>query len=259
MQTILRGAAKLAPPEAKREKRPPLLTASIRIIKSKLDLNNPLDAAVFACLTTTFWCSSRLGEFTVKNKDNFDPNIHIKRSQAEFRTSDRHDIPQYVFHLPWTKTTASGEDVFWSPREGDDTDPLSALVNHFRVNDPPPTSPLFAYLSNHKKHVQHVALSKYAFLKRINTILKDLGSTIIQGHCIRIGSVLEHLLQGSTFEAIKHKGRWKSEAFSKYLRCHADILALHLQHSDHLARELTQLTVIPPPRTITSEALIATG
>jgi hypothetical protein len=217
MQTILHGAAKLAPPEAKRAKRPPLLVVTIRSIKSQLFLNNPFDAAVYACLTTTFWCASRLGEFTVTNRDKIDPRIHIKRSDAEYRTSDRHEIPQYVFHLPWTKTAACGEDVFWSPREGDEADPLSALNNHFAINNPMPNSPLFSYSNSGKQYPRHLALSKYAFLKRVNTALKNIDLPPIQGHSIRIGSVLEHLLQGSTFEAVKHKGHWKSEAFSKYL------------------------------------------
>ncbi|KAF8961375.1 hypothetical protein BDZ97DRAFT_1610807, partial [Flammula alnicola] len=57
------------------------LTAAERVEpESSLNLALPLDAAVFACLTTTFWSCSCLGEFTVPSLKAFKPSIHVKPS-----------------------------------------------------------------------------------------------------------------------------------------------------------------------------------
>ena len=79
MNTILRAAINLAPPETKMSKRKPFRTETICAIKEHLNLSLPLDAAVFTCLTTTFWCAARLGEFTVKKFNDFNPKVNITR------------------------------------------------------------------------------------------------------------------------------------------------------------------------------------
>jgi hypothetical protein len=40
-------------------------------ILNHLDKSNPLDATIAACIITTFWLVSRLGEFTVEKISNF--------------------------------------------------------------------------------------------------------------------------------------------------------------------------------------------
>jgi hypothetical protein len=54
LKAMLDGAAALAPSSSKHPKRVPFTPEFIIKIHNQLDLNNPLDAAVFACLTTTF-------------------------------------------------------------------------------------------------------------------------------------------------------------------------------------------------------------
>ncbi|KAF8958612.1 hypothetical protein BDZ97DRAFT_1761980 [Flammula alnicola] len=187
LKTALMAATKLAPDSSKRPERPPVLLRNILAIHRHLNSAVGLDAAVYACLTTTFWACARLGEFTIaKHK---------------------------------------GEDVHWAPQSGP-TDPAAALANHMRVNTPPPSGHLFAY-----KHTDgsYRPLTRNIFLRRIATAAKDAGDDAIQGHSIRIGSVLEYILRGMPFEAVKVHGRWSSDAFLKYLRKHANILAPYLQ------------------------------
>ena len=112
MDSILRAAQTLAPLSSKQSKCPPLQTATITSIKASLDMSTPSDAAIFACLTMTFWCAARLGEFTVKRYDNFNPSKNITRAHMQIRTIETHNITQYIFHLPWTKTSPTGEEVF---------------------------------------------------------------------------------------------------------------------------------------------------
>jgi hypothetical protein len=78
LKAILDRATALAPPSLKRLKRAPFTPKFICKICSQLDLSSLLDTAVFACLTTTFYCIARLGEFTVlRIKDKFDPSKYI--------------------------------------------------------------------------------------------------------------------------------------------------------------------------------------
>ena len=77
MDTILQAANKLTPSTSKRKKCCPYTPDFIAAIRGQLTLDDPLDAAVFACLTTCFYASARLGEFTVRTLDSFHPSTHI--------------------------------------------------------------------------------------------------------------------------------------------------------------------------------------
>jgi hypothetical protein len=77
MDTMLRAADKLTPGSSKRKKRQPYTPDFISTVRQQMDLNDPLDAAVFACLTTCFYASARLGEFTVRTLQSFNPNMHV--------------------------------------------------------------------------------------------------------------------------------------------------------------------------------------
>ena len=75
--TILKGAAKLAPPSTKQVLRAPITMDVIEVIKAHLKDQDPFDTAFFACLTTIFYAAARVGEFTLRRLDGFDPGEHI--------------------------------------------------------------------------------------------------------------------------------------------------------------------------------------
>lgn len=229
MDTALAAVEKLAPPSAHRPKRPPFRVQDILKVREQLDLSDPLDAAVFACLTTTFWSASRLGEFTVPTLTSFDPARHVKRSNVTARQAvGRLNLPITEFYLPKTKCApVTGETVFWAPQSGL-ANPEEALENHFHVNDPSADTALFSYRDS-KGHLR--PLTKPAFIKRMNVAATAAGLGNIQGHSLRIGAVLEYFLRGVPFEHVRVMGRWSSDAFLVYLHEHAMILALYIQDS----------------------------
>jgi len=241
MEALLRAAEKAAPPASKRKKRTPYTPAFIIAIRGALDLSKPFEAAIFACLTTTFYSAARLGEFTIPKLDAFSTGKHVKPSDVKEET-DRNGLRSTVFRLPQTKTTIHGEDVSWSAQTGL-TDPEAALKNHLTINAPPPDGPLFAY--RHKKG--HRPLTKPAFIKALASAARTAGLEPRQGHGIRIGSTLEYLLRGTPFDVMKAKGRWASDAFQIYLTKHAQILAPYMQAIPELHTEFTRITM-PPPR-----------
>ncbi|KAH9005823.1 hypothetical protein EDB86DRAFT_3061586 [Lactarius hatsudake] len=93
-----------------------------------LDLEVPIDVAIYTCLTTCFYALARLGKFTICTISSFHPSSHVT-----------------VLHLPSTKAASiEGEDIYWATQSGD-TNPMAALQNHLCVNQPSEASHLFTY------------------------------------------------------------------------------------------------------------------
>ena len=146
LEVLLRAAEKSTPPSSRRKKRVPYTTEFILAIRRHLNLDQPRDAAVYSCLTTTFYAAARLGEFTVPNLSAFDREKHVKLSDVRIE-HDRNGLSSTVFHIPKTKASMHGEDVSWSKQSGD-TDPEAAFAHHLALNQPPADGHLFAYLKN---------------------------------------------------------------------------------------------------------------
>jgi len=148
------------------------------------------------------------GRIYISNLSSFKPELHVKRSNIHLE-EDRSHNNVTVSLIPRTKTAPHGEDVSMARQNGD-TDPIAALDNHFRVNNPLFNSALFSY-----RHGQgYRPLTRYAFESTITSACLKAGIEIpVHGHSIRIGATLEYLLRGISFEAVKVIRRWKSDAF----------------------------------------------
>ena len=242
MEVMLRAAEKLTPETSKKKKRLPYTPSFISAIRQQMDLELPLDAAVFACLTTCFYASARLGEFTVRTLASFTPDKHITTQNLTY-DQDRNNLTVTVLHLPSTKVASSeGEDVYWASQNGD-TDPTAALQNHLRVNQPPGDMHLFAYRAKHTRR----PLTKSKFVERVGNAARAAGLEPLQGHGIRIGSMLEYLLRGVPFDVMKAKGRWAGDSFLLYLRKHAIVIAPYIQAVPEVQDEFIRYTM-PPVR-----------
>jgi len=81
-----------APTGSKHPKRDPFMVAVIIQIRNHLNLNQPLDAVIFTCLTTSFYSLARLGELTIKSIKAFTPNIHVKWGDVQLDCKDCHGL-----------------------------------------------------------------------------------------------------------------------------------------------------------------------
>lgn len=197
-----------------------------------LDPTNPLDAACAACLTTSFYCTARLGELTVPTLKSFSPNDHVTTRQVR-KGTDRNGFQCTIIHVPKTKMDQmNGEDIYFSNQLGS-TDPEANLRHHLAINRPTDTEHLFTYTHTATNKTTRRPLTKAAFLARIHKAAEEKGLPKLQGHGIRIGATLEYLLRGVPFDVVQVLGRWKSEAFLIYLRKHAEIMAAYLQPQLH--------------------------
>ncbi|KAG6326956.1 hypothetical protein ID866_12134 [Astraeus odoratus] len=77
LKCCLEGANHMAPLSFKCPLRAPFTPEIITSIKSLLQLEEPLDAAIFACMSVCFWCMVCLGKFTVPNLKAFNLSKNI--------------------------------------------------------------------------------------------------------------------------------------------------------------------------------------
>ena len=244
LQLMLQGAARLAPRSSKRAKQPPVTVDDLKIIHAYLDMNDPCNAAIYACTVTTFYCIARLGEFTVPNiRKRFKPTKHIMHQDIS-TLKDQNGLPVLKFRIPVTKCEATGEDVQCAPQAGCVTDPEAALQNHFRLNLAPSDAHLFTW--KHPKSGLR-PLSKTQVMNKLVEVAKRSNLADLKGHSLRIGGTLFYLLKGVPFDVVKVIGRWAGEAFTLYLREHALILAPFLQADQQIFNKLMRIAM-PPVR-----------
>jgi hypothetical protein len=111
MKALLTAASKLTPLSSKQKKRCPYMPDYITKLKGQLNLQDPLDAAAFACLAMCFYATGHVGEFTVMWLDSFDPTRHVTLANLK---QDRDRLHVTVLHLPFTKASPEGKDVSWA-------------------------------------------------------------------------------------------------------------------------------------------------
>ncbi|KAG2055397.1 hypothetical protein BDR06DRAFT_981974 [Suillus hirtellus] len=242
LKGALDSTINFALPTSKKLKHEPFTMKLILEIHTLLRLSSPLDAAMFACLTCTFYSLCRIGELTVTAMNTFQTMIHVTCLNVQMDAEDCNGLRITKIHLPCTKTAPiTGEDVYWAQQDNQ-TDPKAALLNHFTVNNPSSTDHLFAWV--HSRYSLRL-LSRMVFLKRIGEVAKRIRADNLKGHGLRIGGMLEYLLRGVPFNVVKLMGRWSSDTFTIYLCQHTMIMALYLQESPIL-EPFTQYTMPPP-------------
>ncbi|KAI6020367.1 hypothetical protein PISMIDRAFT_12425 [Pisolithus microcarpus 441] len=212
LQAILEGASCLAPPSSKRPLQEPFHVDSLELIHSLLDPSSHKDAAIFACLTVVFYCVTHLGEFMVQLIKQFHPAKHITRAHVSHH-HDLNGLPVTKFHIPWTKTSPTGEDMQCAPLGGV-TDPIRALERHLRMNPADPEAHLFAWL--HPTSGLR-PLSRSEVVKHISSLVATHNLPNFKGHSLRIGGTLHYLLCGTPFNIVKTIGRWAGDSFTIYL------------------------------------------
>ncbi|KAG2062340.1 hypothetical protein BDR06DRAFT_1027868 [Suillus hirtellus] len=206
------GSKHLAPITSKWPKHAPFTVDILVAIRSMLDLSSPLHAAVYACLTTSFYTIARIREFTVPSLLNFNLQHYIRVCNWHFDV-DRHGFRVTIFHLPRMKTSLLGEDVYWATQSGQ-SNPEAALLNHLSVNKLASTTALFSWCHCTGMH----PLTRNEFIKCLQSSSDHLGLGSLKAHGLRIGGTLEYLLQGVPFENVKTMGRWSSDTLVLFLQ-----------------------------------------
>ncbi|EKM74720.1 hypothetical protein AGABI1DRAFT_132977 [Agaricus bisporus var. burnettii JB137-S8] len=204
---------------------PPVTLQQLHTLRSRIKLDTPFDAAVWATALCSFFGCRRLGETTVPSAASFDPVLHCTRG-AECKFSSIPSGPTSLsIHLPWTKTTRSDGFTVVLTARNDVLCPVAAFLNHLHVNfGAPADASLFAY-KNSEGCWSHML--KKDFLSSVTSIWNDSGSPQISGHCFRIGGAVSLLLSGVAPEVVAATGGWTSMAFLLYWRRMEDIISIN--------------------------------
>lgn len=222
LRYVLNGVHNLAPRGSRRPPRPPINATMLTQLIDHLDLNNPLDVAVAACVTTAFWGQCRLGELLPSSASALLSTPFPLRSG--FKRSLRNPL-SCVIHLPRTKTHSHGQEVVLVDQRTA-INPILLLKKHLQVNNIPDDAHLFSYTTIHGLS----SLTKSLFLRRCNAIWHPLGYPRTTGHCFRIGGTTELLIAGIPPEVVKATGRWSSDSFLRYWRSLDDIAPQYIRH-----------------------------
>jgi hypothetical protein len=195
---IVSALAKLSEPP-----RQPIIVEYLRAILSHLDKTNLLDMAIVACITTTFWLVSKLGEFTIKTISQFDCKKHIITSQSPL-DHNCNRLQVCIFNLPFTKMSKkNGKATFWAKQLGP-TNLWQAFKHHQHVNTLPLEAYLFAYKVSHQKVL--TLLTKHKLIEHIKAITMENDLSNFERYGLHIGGTLEYLLRGIPFEAVQAMG-----------------------------------------------------
>ncbi|KAL9931153.1 hypothetical protein V8E36_001217 [Tilletia maclaganii] len=218
----LRGADRLTPPSSKKPPRPPYTADMLARLKPAFNLADPFDAAVWALLLTEFWGLARLGELTVPSIPEFDPRYHPQRRALLFDGAPPHTTAQIT--LPWAKPDSDGQTIPVSPQY-EPLNPISALRADLRLNPAPHTAHVFAH------GPAFTPMTRSAFTQRVHTAAITTQQPHLPDHSLRIGGTTELLLRHKPLDAVRIAGRWKSDAWQRYIRRHVEIVAPALAFS----------------------------
>ena len=224
LHIVLNGVKNLTPASSIRPPRPPVTKSMLTTLLSGLNLRSPLDAAVAACATTSFWGQCRLGELLTTSKHDTTTSQRPTRSHL----TRGHKSTTFTLRLPQTKTHKRGESVI-IVAQNCTSNPLPLLQHHLSINNLSQDLPLFAYTSPSGP----ITLTKAIFLERCNNIWSAFGYPRTTGHSFRIGGTTELLLSGVPPDVVKKMGRWASDSFLRYWRNLEDIAPIHIGNHTH--------------------------
>lgn len=241
IKRAIKGAADFEPVGSRKPPRPPVTVAMMEAMSAKVDQSSPVMVSTWAAGTTAFFGIARMAELVVK-KAKFDPDRHPSRKLLQ-QTTNREGNVVWTLHIPKTKCNQeNGEDLCWAAQPNLACDPVAAMDRHLILNNPGPDDHIFSYPCPITKNWPNGRrpLTFSDFRRTWATIGKAAGVHVASGHSFRIGGTTEYLLRGVEFAAVQSLGRWSGQAFEKYIRDHAEIMAPYLQPNHEAATRLFQ-------------------
>jgi len=226
---VVRGVQRIA--SQPRRLRLPLTIEILRRVWA-IEIDQGWDDVLFrAAISLGFFAFLRLGELAVADSNvAFDPSIHPTVGDISFLQHEQHG--RYAtFRIKVSKTDPfrQGSTVHLGVTNSPIC-PVSALGTylHFRRLVPPgagiplTSAPLFVCDDGR-------VLTKAIFIGMLRTRMRAAGldNTAFTGHSLRIGAATTAAAAGLPDWLIKAMGRWKSDAYLRYVRTPvAQILAV---------------------------------
>ena len=183
---------------------------------------------LWAVCCTAFFGLLRVSEFTVPSPHQYDADIHLSLADI---TLDNRQAPEIVrLHIKQSKTDTfrNGADVYLG-RTYHNVCPVEAILPYLVIRGKQP-GPLFVLADK-------TMLTRAIFASALKSILSelDLNAHLYNTHSFRIGAATAANNAGVSELHIKALGRWKSDAYQRYIRTPPEQLA-------SLSQQIVQVT-----------------
>ena len=166
---------------------------------------------MWAACCTAFFGLLRSGEFTVPSLHQYDPTTHLSLSDVSL--DDRH-VPQIVrLHIKQSKTDIYRNGTYiYLGRTDHNICPVQAIVSYLAIRGKHP-GPLFMLPDS-------AMLTRNMFASLLKEILSQLNLDTQQynTHSFRIGGATAAKHAGLSIVDIKTLGRWRSDAYQRYIK-----------------------------------------
>ena len=207
--------------KAAQHQRLPVTPEILRRIKTAWE-NQGLDIdkiMLWAAFTICFFCFMRSGELGVSNDGTFDPSRDLTAN--DISVDDIRNPQLLKIRLKHSKTDPfrEGTDIVVA-RTHDDLCPVTAMLAWIVLRSRPRDDPLFYFQSR-------APLTRSNFVTHFKNALSIAGidPAGYSGHSFRIGAATTAARRGLQDSTIKQLGRWRSDAYQRYIKPSAESLA----------------------------------
>ena len=211
---VLRGCHRSLPSSV-RPKRLPITPTILRLLHHCWATHSPTHLHDTACLwaacCTAFFGFLRSGEFTCNSWDAHNANPGLSLQDISIDSRSRPSVVHVTLRHSKTDVFGVGVTIHLG-RTGDVLCPVSALLAYMAIRPPTP-GPLFLLQSGKP-------LSRTVLVSAVRQTLLSMGVDVsgYNGHSFRVGAATAAAQAGLSDSAIQQLGRWKSAAFTRYLR-----------------------------------------
>ena len=207
--------------KAAQHQRLPVTPKILRRIKTAWE-NQGLDIdkiMLWAAFTICFFCFMRSGELGVSNDGTFDPSRDLTAN--DISVDDIRNPQVLKIRLKHSKTDPfrEGTDIVVA-RTHDDLCPVTAMLAWIVLRSWPRDDPLFYFQSG-------APLTRSNFVTHFKNALSiaRIDPAGYSGHSFRIGAATTAARRGLQDSTIKQLGRWRSDAYQRYIKPSAESLA----------------------------------
>ena len=191
----------------------PITPPMLHHLLTKLHLDSPGDAAIFAAALTMFFGLLRRANVIPPAAAPFDPDLHLRRCDVTFSTES------VTLNIRWSKTNQfrQRQKLIPLPRiKGHVLCPAQALYHYFLLTpNAPQQGPAFVVPTGTGNFSP---ISPQCFVSRIKSCLSDICSPAdLGGHSFRRGGASWLRNCGVDIDFIRELGDWASEAYTRYV------------------------------------------
>ena len=210
VQRCLKGIERSAPPKNLRA--PITLSLLHKMLTPLATTNNYENALHAAMFALAFYAFLRVGEFTARNQSESASLTIIQFSDLCITANPNGQQAMQLSLRHYKGNTARTPFIINIPATNTSFCPVNIMLCYLQYRSTMP-GPLFCTSKNSP-------ITRSSFTKILNETLDRIGiaNSAIKPHSFRIGAATTACASGIPDEQIQRLGRWKSEAYKRYIR-----------------------------------------